>query len=64
MATKSSAPQLLGITLLALFTIFITWKAKSLDKRLYEGPDASAMVNKKAADFSLPTLDGTTISPR
>ena len=62
MATKPSAPQLLGITLLALFTIFITWKAKSLDKRLHEGSDASAMVNKKAADFSLPTLDGTTIS--
>jgi peroxiredoxin len=62
MATKPSAPQLLGIALLALFTIFITWRAKSLDKSLHEGTDASAMVNKKAADFSLPTLDGTTIS--
>lgn len=62
MPAKPSAPQFLGILLLALFTVFITWKAKSLDKRLREGSDASAMVNKKAAAFSLPTLDGRTIS--
>jgi peroxiredoxin len=62
MASKLSAPQLLGIVLLGLFTVFITWKAKSLDKRLHESTDASMMVNKKAAEFSLPTLDSKAIS--
>jgi len=62
MAPKLSTPQLLGILLLAVFTVFITWKAKSLDKRLHEGSDASALVSKKAADFSLAALDGNTYS--
>jgi peroxiredoxin len=62
MSTKPSTPQLLGIIALAFFTVFITWKAKSLDKRLHEGNDASALVSKKAADFSLAALDGNTYS--
>ena len=62
MTTRPAALQLLGLAVLLLFTTFITWKAKSLDKRLHEGADASAMVNKKAADFSLQSLDGKTVS--
>ena len=62
MSTKPSTPQLLGILVLALFTVFITWKAKSLDKRFHEGSDASSLVSKRAADFSLAALDGNTYS--
>src|ERR1700690_4590433 len=62
MSIRPSAPQLLGIVAFVLFTAFITWKAKSLDWRMHEGSDASALVNKRAADFSLPSLDGKTIS--
>lgn len=62
MSRKLSAPQLLVILALAVFTLFVTWKAKSLEKRLHEGSDASALVNKKAGDFSLQGLDGQTVA--
>jgi len=59
---KLTAPQILGIASLALFTLFITWKAKSLEKRIHERTEASALVNKPAADFALPSLDDRKIS--
>ncbi len=62
MERKPSPPELVGIAALAIFTLFITWKAKSLEKRLHEGSEASALVNKKAGDFSLQGLDGQTVS--
>src|SRR5271163_3736430 len=62
MDTRPSAPQLFAIVTLVVFSAFITWKAKSLDRRLRESTDASAMVNKKAADFSLSALDGKAVS--
>jgi peroxiredoxin len=62
MGRKPSPPRLLGIVALAIFTLFITWKAKSLEKRLHEASDASALVNKKAGDFSLQGLDGQTVT--
>jgi len=62
MTPRLTPLQLLGLAALILFTTFITWKAKSLDNGLHEGTDASAMVNKKAADFSLQALDGKTVS--
>jgi len=62
MGRKPSRRELVGIAALAIFTLFITWKAKSLEKRLHEGNDAAAQVNKKAADFSLASLDGQTVS--
>ncbi len=58
MGNKPSPPQVLGIAALAIFTLFITWRAKSLEKRLHERNETSALVGKKAADFSLPALDG------
>lgn len=60
--TKLTAPQIAGIAVLALFTVFITWRAKSLEKRLNEQNDASALVNKQAADFSLPSLEDQKIA--
>jgi peroxiredoxin len=62
MRTRLSSPQVIAIVLLALFTVFITWQAKSLEKRLSRAGDASNMVSKKAADFSLPALDDRTVS--
>jgi peroxiredoxin len=62
MSRKLSPPLLLGTLALAVFTLFITWKAKSLEKRLHEGSDASALVHKKAGDFSLQGLDGQTVA--
>jgi peroxiredoxin len=62
MGRKPSPPQVLGIAALAVFTLFITWKAKSLEKRLHEASDASSLVNKKAGDFSLQGLDGQTVA--
>jgi peroxiredoxin len=62
MGRKPSPAQVFGIAALAVFTLFITWKAKSLEKRLREASDASALVNKKAGDFSLQGLDGQTVA--
>lgn len=62
MGRKPSPPQLLGIAILAVFTLFITWKAKTLEKRLHEASDASALVNKKAGEFTLQGLDGQTVA--
>lgn len=59
---KLTALQWAGIVVLILFTVFITWKAKMLEKGLREGNDAATLVNKQAADFALPALDGSTVS--
>ncbi len=52
MTSRPSPTQLLGILLLASFTVFITWKAKSLDKRLHQGSDASSMVKGRKRKVS------------
>jgi peroxiredoxin len=62
MSRKPYPAQVLGIAALAVFTLFITWKAKSLEKRLHEASDASSLVNKKAGEFSLQGLDGQTVA--
>lgn len=59
---KLTTPQIAALSALVLFTAFITWQAKSLEKRMHELNDASALVNKQAADFSLPSLDDQKIA--
>lgn len=61
-ARKLTAAQIAGIAAVALFTLFITWQAKSLEKRMHERSEASALVNKQAADFALPSLDEQRIT--
>lgn len=59
---KLTVSQIGAIAALALFTGFITWQAKSLEKRIHERSEASALVNKQAADFALPSLDEQRIT--
>jgi peroxiredoxin len=47
---------------LAVFTIFITWRVKRLEKSVLERTSASVMISKSAPEFSLPALSGDTVS--
>src|SRR5437016_2508452 len=59
---KLSMPAILGIIALAIFTVFITWRAKVLETDLrYRGQDL-AVKDKPAPDFSAPALDGSTVA--
>lgn len=51
-----------GIVLLALFSVLITWRAKSLERAISERRPAPELLSKNAPDFSLPTLDARAIS--
>jgi peroxiredoxin len=54
--------QAVAIALLALFTIFITWRVKRLEKSVLERTSASVMLSKNAPEFALPALSGDTVS--
>ena len=54
--------SILAIVALALFTIFITWRAKKLEISVEAGPNANELVGKVAPDFSLYSLEGRKIS--
>ncbi|MGB0035995.1 MAG: TlpA disulfide reductase family protein [Candidatus Acidiferrales bacterium] len=62
MHSKPSTSGILAIGVLAAFTIFITWRAKALEKELDIDTDTPALVGQSAPDFSLASLDGRTIS--
>jgi peroxiredoxin len=62
MNSRPSAPTVVGIAALAAFTIFITWRAKALETTLLRRDETPLLVNKPAPDFSLPSLDGRTVS--
>jgi peroxiredoxin len=59
---RLSPLQIAGIAALVLFTVFITWRTKSLEKALLNRNPATEIVSKAAPGFSLPALDGRTIS--
>ena len=52
----------LVIALLAVFTVWITWRAKTLEGGLHLGDRGTALYNKPAPAFSLPSFDGRTVS--
>jgi peroxiredoxin len=54
--------QVVAIVSLALFTIFITWRVKRLEKSTLERTSASVMISKNAPEFTLPALSGETVS--
>jgi peroxiredoxin len=62
MHPRPSPLSILGIAALAVFTIFITWRAKVLEKKLLHHDEASALVNQPAPDFQLTSLDGSAVS--
>ena len=45
-----------------MFTLYITWRAKSLEKSIANRDEVSVIVTKPAPAFSLASLDGRTIS--
>jgi peroxiredoxin len=47
---------------LAVFTVWISWRAKALEIRMVKHDQSSELVNKPAPDFSLLSLDNRTVS--
>lgn len=62
MRLKPSPAAIIAIVALAAFTVFITWRAKSLERALHERAGTSPLVNKIAPPFALRSLDGRTVS--
>jgi peroxiredoxin len=56
------AAQIAGIAAVAVFTVFITWRAKVLETRLDGQSETAVMVNRQAPAFSLPSLSGQRVS--
>lgn len=59
---KFSAALIAAISVLALFTVFITWRAARLEMALQEESEEPALVSRMAPDFSGSTLDGRTVT--
>ena len=57
-----SAKTVAGLLLLAAFTIFITWRARVVERTLQEQSEEPALVDKPAPDFSAATPDGRIVS--
>src|SRR5215471_18561113 len=57
-----SAKTVAGLLLLAAFTIFITWRARLVERTLQEQSEEPALVDKPAPDFSAATPDGRIVS--
>lgn len=62
MRSRPSPAAALSLAALAVFTIWITWRAKRLETGSQDSEAPVALLHKPAPDFSLPTLDGRTIS--
>ena len=63
MRARPSASAAVALAALAAFTVWITWRAKTIETSLgaLEG-QASALDGKPAPDFRLASLDGRTVS--
>lgn len=57
-----SPKAILGITVLVVFTVLITWRAHLLELTVKEESDQPTLVNHPAPDFSATTLDGRRVS--
>ena len=62
MLRKLSPLQIVGLVALLLFTIFITWRAKKIEKALASHDTISSLRGKPAPNFSLDSLDGHKVS--
>ncbi len=62
MLRKLSPLQIVGLVALVLFTVFITWRAKKIEKALASHDTISSLSGKPAPNFSLDSLDGHKVS--
>jgi peroxiredoxin len=62
MRPRPSLAAALAIAALAVFTVWITWRAKILEGGSRAGGEAVALLHKPAPDFRLPALDGHFVS--
>jgi peroxiredoxin len=64
MPGRPSPSAAAALTALAACTVWLTWRAKSIETGLEAaGGQVTAMVGKRAPDFHLASLDGRTLSP-
>ncbi len=54
--------QIVGLVALLLFTVFITWRVKKIEKVLASHDTISSLSGKPAPNFSLDSLDGHKVS--
>lgn len=59
---RLSAPAILGIVVVAILTVLLTWRASLLETALQRESEQPELVDKPAPDFSALTLDGRTVS--
>ncbi|HEY1422768.1 MAG TPA: TlpA disulfide reductase family protein [Candidatus Acidoferrum sp.] len=59
---RLTTAQIAAIVALAVFTLFITWRTKALEKAIAKRDPVFETVSKPAPGFSLPALDGRTVS--
>jgi peroxiredoxin len=62
MPVKLTPKGMLLLLLLVAATIPLTWKAKTLEKKLFGRTDDNALLNKPAPAFALKTLSGEPVS--
>jgi len=62
MLRKLTPVQTVLLVLLAVFTVFITWRAKKIERALASHDAASEMRGKQAPEFLLASLDGRKVS--
>jgi peroxiredoxin len=55
-------PAAIALIALGIFTIWITWRAKSLELGSLEINSKPLMIGKQAPDFHLAAMDGRTVS--
>src|SRR5271156_4199148 len=62
MADSLTVRGRLALVLLAVFTVFITWRAKALEMGHQADSESPHLTGKSAPAFSLTALDGRTVS--
>jgi peroxiredoxin len=62
MPTRLSPVAVCVIVAVAVFTSWITWRAKALERDLDVNSTKLTIIGKQAPDFHLPALDGHTVS--
>jgi peroxiredoxin len=62
MLPRPSRGAALAVAGLALFTVWISWRAKTLEWAIHSVRETIALLHRPAPDFSLKAFDGRTVS--